>query len=79
MYVEFSSSILCLASTTTSLSLSDNDVLCSSSGVSSKVLKFAIYGCGSSSGDDISLGFLFDEAELVSSSDDNSVPEDSVF
>ena len=75
-YVEFSSLILCLASTITSLSLSDNDVLCSSSGVSSKVLKFAIFDSGCSSGGDISLGFLFDAVGLVSSSDDSSVPED---
>ena len=79
MYVEFRSSVLCLDSTILRLSLSDDDVLCSSSGVSSVVLKFAIFGCGCSSGDDISLGFLFDAVELVSSSDDNPVSEDSVF
>ena len=71
MYVEFSPSVLCLNSSITSLSLSDNDVmLCSSSGVISVVLKFTIFGCGCSSGGDISLGFLFDAVELVSSSDD---------
>ena len=78
MYVKFSSSVLCLDFAITRLSLSDNDALCSSSGVSFVVLKFAISGSGCSSGDDISLGFLFGAVQLVSSSDDNSVSEDSV-
>ena len=76
MKVELSSSVLCFDSRIISLSLSDNDVLCSYSGVNFVVLKFAIFGCGCSSGDDISLGFLFDAVEFVPSSDDRSASEE---